>query len=227
MGTAWILLTTMATASLSPTTEQHLKEDALMEPRQIAAALVAADNPAPTYVVQVGAHHGEFLAVFLDRFPSARGLWTEPNNSEQNLPAAKVRLARFGNRVDYKFGCVDRDISDGCVPKGSTVIITDWMSVLQNLEGIYKIYRIAADQLAPGGWLINIDQVGFRDSAWEARLQAARKGIRPEREAPPIHHPEFKVPTVDEQLAAMRAAGLDARVVWQSFSTVLIMGRKG
>jgi hypothetical protein len=34
------------------------------------------------------------------------------------------------------------------------------------------------------------------------------------------------VPTADEQLAAMRAAGFDAQVVWQSFNTVLFMGRK-
>lgn len=206
--------------------EQGMRDRALLEPRKIAAAIVAADNPAPKYVVQVGAHHGEFLEVFLDKFPAARGLWTEPDNSEPNLPAAKARLARFGDRVDYQFGCGERDISDGCVPKGADVIITDWVSILQNLDGMYKIYRIAAEQLASGGWFVNIDQVGFGGVAWASRLQTARKGFRPENEAPPVHHPDYRTPTVDEQLGAMRAAGFDAHVVWRSFNTVLIMARK-
>ena len=197
-----------------------------MEPRKIAAAIVAADLPAPKLVVQVGAHHGEFLEVFLDRFPAARGLWTEPANSENNLIEAKMRLARFSNRVDFRFGCGERDISDGCVPRGADVIITDWVSILQNLDGMYKIYRIAAEQLAPGGWFINIDKVGFGGGAWEGRLQTARAGFRPEHEAPPLHHADYRTPTVDEQLGAMRAAGFDAQAVWRSFDTVLIMARK-
>ncbi len=225
---AVLAITFILSAANAQTTSQiaPTRDEAMAQPRKIAAAIVAADLQSPKLVVQVGAHHGEFLEVFLDRFASARGLWTEPDNSEPNLPAAKLRLARFGNRVDYKFGCGERDISDGCVPKGADVIITDWISVLQNLDGMYKIYRIAADQLAPGGWFINIDQVGFGGGAWEPLLQTARKGFRPENEAPPIHHPEFRTPTVEEQLGAMRTAGLDAQVVWRSFNTVLIMGRK-
>jgi hypothetical protein len=210
---------------MSPNEERALN-DLMNEPRQISAAVVAADNPAPKYIVMVGAHHGEFLEVFLDKFPKARALWTEPNNSEGNLPAAKERLARFGDRVDFRYGCGERDISDGCVPKGANVIITDWVSVLQNLDGMYKIYRIAAEQLAPGGWFVNIDHVSFGNTDWDSRIQAARQGFRPEHEWPPVHHPDFRTPTVDEQLGAMRAAGFDARVVWQSFSTVLFMGRK-
>lgn len=207
-------------------TEQTSLDDALREPRQIAAAVVAASNPSPKYIVMIGAHHGEFLEVFLDKFPNARALWTEPNNTEGNLPVAKQRLARFGDRVDFHYGCADRDISDGCVPKGPDVIITDWVSILQNLDGMYKIYRIAAQQLAPGGWFVNIDHVGFGGTQWEPWIQTARTGFRPEHEWPAVHHPDFRTPTIEEQLGAMRAAGLDAHVVWQSFSTVLFMGHK-
>jgi len=209
----------------SPAEEKSLN-DVMYEPREISAAIVAADNPAPKYVVMIGAHHGEYLEVFLDKFPNARALWTEPNNSEGNLPVAKARLARFGDRVDFKYGCGERDISDGCVPKGPDVIITDWVSILQNLDGMYKIYRIAAEQLAPGGWFVNIDQVSFGNSTWDSWIQTARKGFRPDHEWPPVHHPDFRTPTIEEQLGAMRAAGLDAQVVWQSFSTVVLMGRK-
>jgi hypothetical protein len=195
-------------------------------PRRIAAAIVAADNPAPRYVVQIGAHHGEFLEVFLDKFPGARGLWTEPDNSEGNMPIAKARLARFGNRIDFHYGCGDRDISDGCVPKGPDVIITDWMSILQNLDGMYRNYRIAWQQLAPGGWFINMDRVGFGGRGWDSWLQTARKGFRPEHEAPAVHHPDFRTPSIEEQLGVLRAVGFDAQVVWQSLDTVLIMAHK-
>jgi hypothetical protein len=196
------------------------------EPRRIAAAIVAADRPAPTLIVEVGAHHGEFLEVFLERFKMSRGLWIEPANDEGNLPIAKARLVRFAPRVEYAFGCAARDISDGCVPQGADVIITDWVSVHQNLDGIYRQYRLAAERLPVGGWIVNIDHVGFGGSDWEPRMKAARKDFRPTDEAPPVHHPDYRVPTAHEQLGALRAAGFDAQVVWRSFDTVLFVGRK-
>jgi hypothetical protein len=215
-----------AAPATTPTAAPAAPDAALLEPRRIAAAIVSADMPVPKTIVQIGAHHGEFLSVFLDRFPAARGLWTEPNNSENNMPPAKAALARFGDRVDFHYGCAARDIRDGCVPKGTDVIITDWMSILQNLDGIYKIYAVAAQQLSPGGWLVVIDKIGFGDTDWDPLLQTVSKGYRPEHEAPPVHHADYRTPTAEEQLGAMRAAGLDARVVWRSFNTVLIMGRK-
>ena len=203
-------------------------EESLLEPRRIAAAVVAAGLPAPKLVVNVGARQGEFLAAFLDQFPTARGQWTEPDESikNNNLAIAKGRLARFGNRVSYRIGGYGRDISDGCVPKDADVIITDWMSINQNLDGMYKIYHLAGVQLPPGGWIVNLDHVSFGGTAWEHQLKVAAKEFRPEREGPPIKFSEIRVPTIDEQLGAMRAAGFDAKVVWQSFNLVLFVGRK-
>jgi hypothetical protein len=206
---------------------QKMMNDALQEPRRIAAAVVAADVAAPKLIVQVGAFQGEFLEVLLDAFPGARGQWTEAVTSEHNLPAAKARFGRFGDRVDFKFGCARRDLGPGCVlPKNTDLILIEWLSIQQNLDEMYRIYRAGAAQLPPGGWIVNVDHVSF-GSGWEPRLQEAVKGFRrPEIEGPPVHYPQFRVPTVDEQLGAMRAAGFDAEVVWQSFSTVLFMGRK-
>jgi hypothetical protein len=207
---------------------QKAMNDALLEPRQIAAAVVAADFPTPQLVVQIGAFQGEFLEVFLDKFPTAHGQWTEAVTSEHNLPATKARFARFGDRVDFKWGCARRDISAGCVlPKDTDVILIEWLSIQQDLDGMYKVYRAGAEQLHPGGWIINMDHVTFSGNAWGPLLQTAVKGFRrPEIEGPPVHYPQFRVPTVDEQLAAMRAAGFDAQMVWQSFTTVLLIGRK-
>jgi hypothetical protein len=204
--------------------EQQQTEQSQDEPRKIAAAIVAADNPSPKYVVSVGSNVGAFLAVFLDKFPNTRGQWTEPVDK---IAAAKAQyLGRFVDRVNYKIGCAERDITEGCVPKDADVIITDWVTTHQPLDGLYKIYRAAYSQLPPGGWIVNLDHVSFGGSAWDPRLSAAVKGFRPSHEGPPFEHPNDRTPTLDEQLGALRAAGFDAQVVWQSFTTVLFMGRK-
>jgi hypothetical protein len=204
--------------------EEKIKSDALIEPRRIAAAVVAADNPSPKMIVEIGAFQGDFLKVFMEKFPSARGQWTE--GERERIMIASSRLARFGDRVDFKIGCALRDLSEGCLPKDTDVIIMEWLSIHQDLDKMYKNYHAATAQLPSGGWVVNVDHAGFGGSAWEPRLQTAAKGIRPTNEGPAIHHSDLRVPTADEQLGAMRAAGFDAEVVWRSFTTVLFMGRK-
>ena len=199
-------------------------EKAISEPRRIAAAVVAQDNPAPRMIVEVDAYDGAFLAIFLEKFPTAHGLWTE--GDRENIAIASQKLARFGDRVDFKIACANREITSGCIPAGTDVIITDWMSIHQDLDGMYKGYRAAAAALPTGGWFVNIDNVGFGGTGWEQWLKSSRKGFRPEHEGPAIHHADMRLPTVEEQLGAMRAAGFDAEVVWQSFGTVLFMGKK-
>ncbi len=206
---------------------QKAMNDAMLEPRKIAARIVAADLPEPKRIVQVGSFQGEFLEVFLDEFPRTPGQWTEAITSKHNLPATKQRLARFGDRIDFKWGCARRDLGPGCVlPKDTDVILIEWLSIQQTLDAMYRIYRAGAEQLPVGGWIVSADHVSYGGS-WEPLIQTSvREFRRPEVEGPPVHYPQFRVPTADEQLAAMRAAGFDAQVVWQSFNTVLFMGRK-
>lgn len=208
-------------------TRQKMMNDAVLEPRRIAAAIVGADLPSPQRIVQVGAFQGEFLEVFLDAFPLAHGQWTEAVTSEHNLPDTRARMARFGDRVAFKFGCARRDLGRGCIlPQDTDVILIEWLSIQQNLDEIRRIYQSGAAQLPSGGWIINLDHVTFA-APWSPALQSAVHGFRrPEIEGPPPHYPQFRVPTAEEQIKAMRDAGFDAEVVWQSFSTVLFMGRK-
>ena len=206
---------------------QKAMNDDMYVTRKLAADVLAAALPAPRHIVQVGAFQGEFLEVFLDRFPSSPGSWIEAVTSRHNLAPTQKRLARLGNRIDFRWGCARRDLGPGCtLPPGTDVVLIEWLSIQQTLDGIYRIYRQGADKLPQGGWIINVDHVSY-GGRWE---QPIRKSVlefrRPQVEGPPVHYPQFRVPTVDEQLAAMRAAGLDAQVVWQSFNTVLLMGRK-
>ena len=197
--------------------------DKLTLPRQIAAVVVAQDNPSPKMIVDVGSHTGEFLEAFLDRFPAARGQWTEP--VEESHQTAERRLARFGDRVDYVIGCPARDISDGCVPTTADVIITSWISVHQPLEGIQKFYKNAYAQLPSGGWLANLDHVTI-GGEWDRWFKTGRLYFQATKEGPSPHL-DTPPPTLDEQVSAIKAAGFDdVQVVWQSFCTALFMAHK-
>jgi hypothetical protein len=198
------------------------------EPQRVAAAIIGAGFPSPQHIVQVGAATGGFLELFMAKFPAARGTWIEAITAEHQLPDAHKHLDRFGDRVDFKAGCARRDLSrKTCIlPKDTDVIITGSLSIQQDIEGMRRVYKAGADMLPPGGWLVNVDRVTFSDPSFGALMKTAVKGFPPEYVGIPLHYPQFKVPTADEQVQAMRAAGLEAQVVWQSFDEVVIMGRK-
>ncbi|MBC2664930.1 hypothetical protein H7F51_05320 [Novosphingobium flavum] len=204
--------------------------DKLAEARRIAAAVVAQDRPNPAKIVDVGSHAGEFLEAFLEQFPSSNAQWTEP--VEDNHANAIRRFARFRNKIDYVIGCPNRDLSLGCVPKGTDVLITSWLTIHQNLPGIRKFYKEAAAILPSGGWVANIDHVAVRSGNWTSVLGGARKTLKSEaiaaqQEGPGVHHLDYVLPTLEDQLAALRAAGFtDPQVVWRRLDTVLIVARK-
>lgn len=204
--------------------------DQLGPARRLAAAVVAQALPAPRSIVDVGSFTGEFLEAFMQRFPQSRGQWTEPvSGNEAN---AKKRLARFGQQVGYVIGCPSRDISQGCVPADVDVLLTSWLSIHQDLNGIRRFYRQAAAMLPAGGWLVNLDHVAAVQPRWDERLRGARAELAPAGlnamvEGPPVHHPEYATPSLESQLASLREVGFsDVNVVWRRLDTVLLMARK-
>ena len=210
-----------------PTVPYQAQGYSMELPYQIAAEVLAQDYPSPKMIVDVGSYQGQFLQAFLQRFPAARGQWTEPVTT--NEANARRKLARFGERVDYVIGCPGRDIGQGCVPKGTDVIITAWVTHHQPIEGVSRIYGLAHTQLPANGWLIVLDHVTAGDSNWERRFKLSRWNFNPDAEGPPM---EAAVrgkafPTLDQQMAAFKSAGFnDVSVVWHSFDTVLIMAHK-
>ena len=79
---------------------------------------------------------------------------------------------------------------------------------------------------------MNLDHVAYAGGPWEKWFDGARnelsvEGLNAVIEGPPVHHPDYKTPTIEEQIAALKAAGFDdPQVVWRRFDTVLIMARK-
>jgi SAM-dependent methyltransferase len=191
-------------------------------PRRISAAVVAGDRPEPSLIVDIGSGPGDYLAVFLEAFPTARGVWTDA--SEAMLEQARGRLAGFGDRVTYRIADMT-DLGDA-VPDGVDVITTSRASHHLDRAGLHDFYSAAAGHLAPGGWLVNLDHTGSRD-AWEPRLRAARSRLRTEPERK-THHHDKPLPTVTDHLDGYAAAGLnDVGIPWRAFVTCLFMGRRG
>jgi SAM-dependent methyltransferase len=195
--------------------------DVLDFPRHMAAAVVAGDNPAPACIVDVGSGPGAVLSVFLERFPSARGIWTDA--SEAMLGLARDRLAPFGDRVDYRI--VDMtDLAGAGLPPGADVITTSRAAHHLDRDGLFAFYAQAAALLKPGGWLVNLDHIGPED-AWDKRLRAARTQFVTVPEGPKHHH-NYPLTSVRDHLEAYAAAGIgDVEVVWRAFYTCLFMGR--
>jgi SAM-dependent methyltransferase len=208
--------------------------DLLNFPRRMAAAIVAEDLPAPATIVDIGAGPGAVLAVFLERFPGAKGVWSDVSMSM--LDMAKERLAPFGDRVEYVLA--DMTALEGTgLPDQADVITTSRAAHHFDKAGLAAFYAAAARRLKPGGWLVNLDHVGPAsqagppgvagfDEVWDQRLRSARKAFGVASNGPKHHH-NYPLTSVQDHLDAFGAAGItDVEVTWRAFITCLFTGRK-
>jgi hypothetical protein len=197
--------------------------DQLSVPRRLAAAYVAQSNPDARAIVDVGSFQGELLEAFLDEFPRAAGQWTDAG--EFSLPIARRRLARFGDRVSYRIGCPGRDLGDGAVPKGTDVLVTSWISSHRSADRLAEVYSAAGSLVAPGGWFIHLEHLGFADPAVERRVLAVREEFHVSWEGPPAHH-EGPIATLEDHLRLLREAGfVQVDIPWLSLATCLFAAR--
>jgi SAM-dependent methyltransferase len=208
--------------------------DLLEFPRRMAAVIVAGDNPEPACIADIAAGPGAVLAVFLEQFPSARGIWTDA--SEAMLGMAKERLAPFGDRVEYRLADMT-DLDQAGLPPAVDVITTSRAAHHLDRAGLHAFYAAAAARLAPGGWLVNLDHIGpasqagppaaaGADDVWDQRLRAARKEFGVSSDGPRHHH-NYPLTSLSDHLDAFAAAGItDVEVPWRAFFTCLFMGRR-
>jgi SAM-dependent methyltransferase len=208
--------------------------DLLNFPRHMAAGIIAGDNPAPATIVDIGAGPGAVLEVFLERFPDAKGVWSDASPTMRDM--ARERLAPFGDRVEYVLA--DMTALDGTgLPDQADVITTSRAAHHLDTGGLAAFYTAAARRLRPGGWLVNLDHVGpasqaglpgvaGSDEVWDQRLRSARtaSGIASNG---PKHHHNYPLTSVQDHLDAFGAAGVtDVEVPWRAYVTCLFMGRK-
>ncbi|MGH9055560.1 MAG: class I SAM-dependent methyltransferase [Acidimicrobiales bacterium] len=192
-------------------------------PRRMAAAIAAHDRPESSLVIDIASGPGAFLAAMLDELPSARGIWTDA--SEAMADEARRRLTAYGERVELR--TVDMtDLATAGLPSGTDVIVTSRAAHHLDRAELHRFYRQAAELLAPGGWLVNLDHIGPAD-VWDRRLRAVRPRFVPSAGEGPKHHHNYPLTGVADHLDAYREAGIDdVEVVWRGFYTCLFMGRR-
>ena len=202
------------------TAADSLKE-MLVLPRRISATVVAADRPGTALVVDVGSGPGDYLSTMLDTFPAARGLWTDVSPAMADI--ARPALAAYRDRVEFRLVDIE-DLSP--LPERADVITTSRASHHFDAEILARFYASAAEHLAPGGWLVNLDHV-LSPGAWDQRLRDARQAMIPQKKDGTGHSHDKPLPMVEEHLAGLAAAGFeDVAMPWRSFYTVLFMARK-
>jgi hypothetical protein len=121
----------------------------------------------------------------------------------------------------------ERDISDGCIPKDTDIILSSWVTMHQEIQGIVMFDAEAYNQLPTGGFLVILDHIGFPPgSPWEAPLKAAKAEFHAKTEGP---GPFVKtpVPTAEAQLDALKVAGFDdPQIIWSDLTDAVFMARK-
>lgn len=191
-------------------------------PWRIAGAISGLDRE-PSLIIDVGSGPGHFLATFLDRFPSARGVWVDlsPAMREQ----AEQELSRFAGRVDFVLGDAER-LADVDLPGGADVVTNSRVAHHFDPEGLVRFYRAAAGLLADGGWMVTLDHIR-PDEAWDRRYRTIVPLFAGPGAGKPTHEHKYPFPTVPEHLSAMARVGLaEPELVWKSLYTALFMGRR-
>jgi SAM-dependent methyltransferase len=209
--------------------------DLLELPRRMAAAIIAGDSPAPETIIDIAAGPGAVLAVFLEQFPDAKGIWTDASRAMLDL--AHERLAPFGDRVEYYLADMT-DLGGVGLPAQADAIITSRAAHHLDRDGLARFYAEAAAMLRPGGWLANLDHIGPAsqagppaaagfDEVWDQRLRAARKQFGASDGPKLTHHHNYPLTSVQDHLDAFGAAGItDVEIPWRAFYTCLFLGRK-
>src|SRR5436190_17964814 len=127
-----------------------------LELQEAILAELAFPPQAEVLVVDMGGGSGRPMERVLEKWPQSQGIVLD--QSEPFLALAERRLARFGRRAS----CVEARLQDDwsqLLPKAPTAIVS--MSAIHHLDPAEKqnFYRQCFDVLAPGGKLLNGDEV--------------------------------------------------------------------
>jgi ubiquinone/menaquinone biosynthesis C-methylase UbiE len=197
--------------------------DLLEVPRQISVAIVEDSGIDVQHVVDLGSGPGAYLIPFLRAFPTARATWIDVSDAMREL--AETELALWADRVTYVIGDVER-LAEIDVDPAQVVISSRALHDLSP-ESLQGVYRAASDIVTPGGFVMNLDEVGAPGD-WEQvhrRIRSRFSGER-KREAKP-HRQDDPLARTDEHGAWMEAAGFGpADTAWRAFYSALIVARK-
>lgn len=200
-------------------------------------------------LVDIGGGSGRLAALFLERFPRASAIVVD--QSEPFLALAAQRLALFGARGETMLARLQDDWP-ARLPKAPSAVVS--MSAIHHLSPEEKqaLYQKVYDTLAPGGVLLNGDEIRPADDAafldelhaWSDYMRRLQdSGQIPTQMAEILDHwrhrniLEFGQPkhsgddqqeTISAQLAYLRLAGFtDVDCPWQGKMWAVMRGRRG
>ena len=180
----------------------------------------------PKLVIDLGAGTGALSEAILTHGDAAAVELIDVD--DEMLAQARTRLAPFGDRVRF------RKLSfHAALPRcdgAAASLALHHVPTLEEKQAVYEGIRAA---LRPGGVFVNADAVmpadkAGRDAAYGAWADhMAACGI--ERSRAFEHFAEWAEEDtyfpLEEEMAAMRAAGLDAACVWRKGSMAVVAGR--
>ena len=181
----------------------------------------------PERVIDLGAGTGSFSERVLDRTSATMvELW---DVDDAMLAVARTRLARFGVRAHLVHRSFDEPF-----PPCDAIMGSLSLHHIQSLETKTQLYRRAAEALRPGGVLANADitipKEAPRNAAsyrfWVDQLVAA--GIEERRGWQHFEEwsGEDRYFSLEEELEAMTAAGLEASCPWRFGPSTVVLGTR-
>lgn len=192
---------------------------------RVAAEAVAAVRPR--LVLDLGAGTGALSAALLER-PDT-GSVTLLDVDPEMLDQARERLAPFGGRVRF----LERSFHDP-LPPCDAVAASLSLHHVPAIAEKQDLYRRILDALSPGGVFVNADAVMPTDAdgrsatydAWAQHM--AKHGI--ERPQAFRHFEEWSEEDtyfpLEDELAALRSVGFEARCPWHEPPVAVVIGRK-
>ena len=145
------------------------------------------------------------------------------------LAQARTRLGRFGERVRFTEGSFL-----GALPRCNGVAASLALHHVPTLDDKETLYRRIHEALESGGVFVNADATMPTDpvaseatwSAWADHM--VRQGIARERAFQHFEDwaEEDTYFALEEELAAVEAAGFDAECVWRELGMTVVVGRK-
>ncbi len=194
----------------------------------LAVAAREALAVSPARVLDLGSGTGALAGVLLERSsdPVVELLDADP----EMLDRARERLAPHGERARFRTGSFTEPL-----PAADAVTASLSLHHLPTLRQKSEVFRTIAATLPVGGVFVNADVTlpgGEADRAaafreWASHLVAS--GIPEERAWQHFREwaDEDTYFPVEEEMAAMRDAGLDPRLVWQDRVVTVVSARKG
>ena len=193
-----------------------------------AAEAAALDRRGPVRILDLGAGTGLLSGVLATALPDAELVLLD--EAPAMLDRAKERLAPLGDRVTTVIANLRAPLPDGPFDVVASAL------AIHHLDDAGKadLYRRAADVLAPGGVLVNAEQVAGPTPQLDAQFKARWRdhcralGATEETLAAADARMAIDLPaSVPDQLAMLDAAGLvDVGCLFQSWRFAVIAGWK-